>query len=155
MVEFADPVASAAWILAHAAQHARVEATTATVTFGHHVRPVTRPGQTPGEVTEFRAQDVYEAIDVAIDALDGALGLSLPGAARLLVIVSDGLFRPEPRAGGQRRADRLRASGCGLLWLAPASADVTPLHGATVQPLTHPATTARAIARAATTALRR
>jgi hypothetical protein len=155
MVEFADPVASAAWILAHAARHARVDATTATLTFGRHVRPVTRPGQTPTEVTQFRAEDMYEAIDVAIDALDGALGLSLPGAARLLVIVSDGLFRPEPRTAAQRRADRLRASGCGLLWLAPTSPDVTPLRGATVQPLTDPATTARAIARAATTALRR
>jgi hypothetical protein len=151
---FARPVASAAWILAHAANLTPVPATSATVIFGHHVRPITRPGATPTEVTEFEATDGYEAVDTAIDALDGALGLSHPGAARLLVIVSDGDFVVDQRRDGQARVNRLRATGCGVLWLGPAHGYVTPFDGATVYPLTDPTTTAQAIARAATTALR-
>jgi hypothetical protein len=153
MREFARPVTSAAWILARAAAHTRVPATTATVAFGEAVHAITRPSTVPDRVTRFRAPDGYEVIDEAIAALDGALGLSSPGAARLLVVVSDGIFCPAPRAAAQARVDRLRAAGCGVLWLAPRG-PVEPLTGATVVPLSDPATTAREIARAATAALR-
>ncbi len=153
MRKFTRPVASAAWILAHAATYARVPATTATVTFGDAVHPITYPGATPRQVTRFRAPDGYEVIDQALDALDGALGLSLPGAARLLVIVSDGIFCTAPRGAAQATVDRLIRTGCGVLWLAPDSW-ATPLRGATVHPLADPAETAQAIAKAATAALR-
>lgn len=148
-----DHVASAAWILANAARHTTVPAQTATVIFGHEVHPLTRPGTAPTVVTEFASNDNWEDIPTALDALDGALGLSTPGAARLLVIVSDGRFRPAPRADGQRKLDRLRAHGCAVLWLTTRDTD-TPLAGATVHRLTDPATAAQAIGRAATTALR-
>ncbi|MET8846005.1 vWA domain-containing protein [Amycolatopsis sp. NPDC004625] len=146
-------VASAAWILANAARHTRVPADTASVIFGHHVRPLTHPGKPPAEVTEFCSRDNYEDIPKALDALDGALGLSRPGAARLVVIVSDGEYRATPRRNGQKKLDRLRASGCAVLWLTTSDTD-TPLAGATVHVLTDPATAARAIGQAATTALR-
>ncbi|WP_460393644.1 vWA domain-containing protein, partial [Actinophytocola sediminis] len=146
-------VASAAWILANAARHTRVPADTASVIFGHHVRPLTRPGTPPTEVTDFYSNDNWEDIPVALDALDGALGLSRPGAARLVVIVSDGDYRDQPRRDGQRKLDRLRASGCAVLWLTTSTHD-TPLTGATVHLLTDPTTTARAIGHAATAALR-
>ncbi len=154
MRAFAGPVASAAWILARAAHLTPVPATTATVIFGHTVRPVTHPGTTPGHVTEFDASDMWENIPTAIDALDHALGLSRPDAARLLVIVSDGLFRPDPRRDGQQRLDRLSppaAPSCG--WPRTRRGN-EPLAGATVHQLTDPTATADAIARAATTALR-
>ena len=158
MVEFARPVASAAWILAHAARHTLVETNTATVIFGEHVRPIVHTGTPPTLVTEFHATDMYEAADEALDALDGALGLSRPGAARLLVIVSDGFWQPEPRHAAQAHVDRLRRSGCGLLWLAPRETNpewaTQPLDGANVLELGDPTATATAIARAATTALR-
>jgi hypothetical protein len=153
MRRFVGPVASAAWILADATRHTPVPAQTATVIFGIHVRPITHPGATPAHVTQFAARDNWEAVDTAIDALDGALALSRPDAARLLVIVSDGNFRSAPRRVAQQRLDRLRATGCGLLWLATAGDD-TPLTGATVHILTDPAATARTIAHAAATALR-
>ncbi|MFD7655369.1 hypothetical protein ACFV4N_15470 [Actinosynnema sp. NPDC059797] len=146
-------VASAAWVLAEAARHTRVPADTAGVIFGHHVRPLTRPGQRPAEVVEFASDDNWEDIPTALDALDGALGLSHPGASRLLVIVSDGRYRDQPRRDGQKRLDRLRATGCAVLWLTTNLTD-TPLDGATVHRLTDPTTTARAIGHAATTALR-
>lgn len=154
MAAFAGPVASAAWILAHAAAHAQVCATTATVTFGRQVQPITYPATAPRLVSEFRARDLWEAVDTAIEALDGALNLAGPGAARLLVIVSDGGFRAVPRRKGQAQLDRLRAAGCAVLWLAPDPDDARPLRGATVHALTDPAATARTIGHAAITALR-
>jgi hypothetical protein len=154
MTAVTGPVASAAWILAHAAHHAQVPATTATVIFGNYVRPITQPGIAPTDVTEFVASDNAENIPRAIDALDGALDLARPGAARLLVIVSDGGFvNPSHRTDGQARVNRLRAAGCGVLWLTTSKRD-TPLHGATVHQLADPTTTAKAIGRAATAALR-
>jgi hypothetical protein len=153
MGRYARPVASTAWILANAARQTPVPADTATVIFGHHVRPITHPGTAPAAVTEFAARDNWEAIDEAIDALDGALGLSRPGAARLLAIVSDGDFHPDPRRNGQQRLDRVRATGCGVLWLTTSEYD-TPLNGATVHVMTDPTATAQAIGRAATAALR-
>jgi hypothetical protein len=154
MGDFAGPVASTAWITANAAAQTPVPADTATVIFGYHVRPITRPGTVPTAVTEFKSNDNWEAIDTAIDALDGALGLSQPGAARLLVIVSDGAFRPGPRAQGQQLLDRLRATRCAVLWLTPDVPYREPLAGASVHVITDPTTTAQAIGRAATAALR-
>ncbi|WP_433754521.1 hypothetical protein [Nocardia sp. CA-135398] len=96
------------------------------------------------------SNDNYKAIDEAIDALDGALGLSRRENTRLLVIISDGNFNAEPRRIAQQRLDRLRASGCAVLWLEPNTLYTEPLAGATVHTITDPATTARA----ATTAVR-
>ena len=154
MQEFRRPVASAAWILAQAADLAPVPAETATVIFGHTVRPITYPGTAPNVVTEFDADDNFEDIPLAINALDHALGLSRPGAARLLVIISDGRYRRSPRISGQTGLDRLRAAGCALLWLTPDTPHAKPMTGATVHTLTDPAATAAAIGHAATTALR-
>ena len=153
MKHLAGPVASTAWILAHAAHHATMPAQTATVIFGHHVRPITRPGAPPARVTEFEANDNWEDIPTAIDALDGVLGLSRPGAARLLVIISDGHYRDDPRREGQQRIERLRATGCAVLWLTTDPTD-NPIDGVTVHLLTDPTTTVQTIGRAATTALR-
>ncbi|HWN33554.1 MAG TPA: hypothetical protein VNP03_12445 [Pseudonocardia sp.] len=154
MGAFTEPVASAAWILAAATAHTAVPAVTASVLFGQHVCPLTHPGQVPAQVTQFGAPDNYEELPGAIDALDGALGLARPGAARLLVVISDGQYRHRGRTGGQARVDRLRHTGCGVLWLAPAAGRSWPLTGATVEELSDPATAARAIGRAAVAALR-
>jgi hypothetical protein len=91
MKAFAGPAASAAWILARAASLIP-GAQTATVTYGNDVRPITRPGRTPAKVAEFTAPDGTEKFRKAVDALDGALDLSRPGDARLLVIISDGAY---------------------------------------------------------------
>jgi hypothetical protein len=147
------PVASTAWILAHAGHRATVPVTTATVIYGAHVRPITHPGTVPDLVTEFEADDGSHDIAAATAALDGALGLSHPGAARLLVIVSDGHYDPDERATGHTQIDRLRASGCAVLWLTTDDRD-DPFDGVTVHKLTSPTATAHAIGRAATTALR-
>jgi hypothetical protein len=153
MAAVTAPVASAAWILARAAHLTPMATTTATVIFGTRVRAITRPGITPAVVTEFDARDGYEDVTTAIDALDHTLGLSRPGAARLLVIVSDGAFDPSQTTTGQARTDRLLATGCSVLWLA-TDRWTRPFRGTTVHRLTDPTTTAQAIGRAATAALR-
>ncbi|OXM44495.1 hypothetical protein [Amycolatopsis alba] len=156
MTDYTAPVASAAWILAHAAHHTDVPATTATVTFGSGlVTPITRPGATPARITEFGTGLAGHVIDDAIEALDGALDLSRPNAARLLVVISDGDFEDETREPGQRLLDRLRATGCAVLWLLPGGSPWNrPMDGVTNHTLTDPAATARAIGQAATAALR-
>ncbi|MEY8042751.1 hypothetical protein AB8O55_25375, partial [Saccharopolyspora cebuensis] len=57
MRRFARATASAAWIMAHATRHTLTPAESATVIFGDHVRPITRPGTAPGHVTEFDCDD--------------------------------------------------------------------------------------------------
>ncbi|MBH0777691.1 hypothetical protein IT779_15555 [Nocardia sp. NEAU-351] len=154
MQDYVESVASAAWIMARAAHLATLPADTATITFGREVRTIVEPGTAPAEVTEFRADDYFEVADEAIDVLDGHLGLARGENTRLLVMISDGYFRPHVRARAQQRLDRLRAAGCAVLWLTPDDPDATPLRGATVHTLTDPAATIQAIARAATTAVR-
>ena len=74
---------------------------------------LTHPGHAPARVTDFTATDGTETFCNAIDALDGALGLSRPGAARLLVIVSDGDYSPDSTPTG---------SSASPAWPAPAAA---------------------------------
>jgi hypothetical protein len=151
MSMLAQPVASAAWILARAGAHVP-DARSATVTFGESVHPVIRPGRAPALVSEFGAWDGTEEFCDAVDALDAALDLSRPGAARLLVVVSDGRFRADQRRGGQERVARLRRTGCAVLWLA-LQQDATPIEGALSITLTDPADAVVAIGQAAIRAL--
>ena len=154
MLTYTGPAASAGWILARAAA-AIPAAQTATVTYGQHVTPVTHPGHAPATVTEFTALDAYEKFTTAVDALDGALGLSRPGTARLLVVISDGHYKDTQYPAGQKQIARLTATGCGVLWIAPdtPSDPAKPMTGTQVITLTDPAATTDAIARAATRAL--
>lgn len=152
MNAFAGPVASAAWIIARAAGHVP-DAVSASVIFGAQVRPLTRPGRTPAQVPVFAANDPREDFTQAVDALDAALDLTRPGAARLLVVVSDGKFKDPHPTLGQQRIDRLTASGCAVLWLAPDRHAIV-LDGAHRVTLTDPARTADTIGAAAIHALR-
>ncbi|MFC5188114.1 hypothetical protein [Actinomadura harenae] len=153
MQALADPVASAAWILARAAAHVP-DAQSATVIFGTRVRPVTSPGVTPARVAEFTARDSQHRFAEAVDALDGIMDLSRTGAARLLIVVSDGIFPAAERALGRDRIARLTAAGCAVLWLA-MDERTRPIDGADVVALTDPAQAAAVIGTAATRALRR
>ncbi|PKV98930.1 VWA domain-containing protein [Nocardia fluminea] len=154
MGKYANPVASAAWIIARAAELTTMPAETATVTFGASVKPITYPGTAPARVTEFSCPDVHHVLDIAAVALSGALDLAYRGANRLLVIISDGHYSDYERRLAQQRLDALRAAGCAVLWLAPADSKPNPLNGVNVHLITDPATTAAAIGRAATAAVR-
>jgi hypothetical protein len=147
---FAGPIASAAWITAQATAWAG--GTSATITFGAYVTPVTHPGQPPAQVRLFDQENDTAGFPLAVDALDGALDLANPRAgARLLVVVSDGEFTTVEKVTGQQRLDRLLRTGCALLWLAPPGS--TPLTGGQQITLTDPARSGQLIARAATAAM--
>jgi hypothetical protein len=151
MSALAKPVASAAWILARVAAHVS-GARSATVIFGESVQPVTRPGRASALVSEFASWDRTEEFCDSVDALDGIVDLSRPGAARLLVVVSDGRFRADQRRCGRERVSRLKRSGCAVLWLALTS-DAKPIEGALAVTLANPADAIDAICQAAVRAL--
>lgn len=148
------PMASAAWILARAVSATDPRSKTATVTFGNTVTAITRPGVNPAQVTEFRARCNTEEFGRALSALDMELGLSLPGAARLLVVVSDGEFRKDQAARGRTQLKALTGAGCAVLWLtlgrARAARDTGHVRFLTVA---DPATAAAEIGHAAVAAL--
>jgi len=154
MGAYTGPVASAAWILSRAAGHLP-SALTATVLFGKGVYALTRPGETPAQVTDFTATASTESACRAIDALDGALALATPGTARLLVIVSDTNFVAEGEpAGVQQRITRLHAAGCGVIILTPKGwARICTYTDCQVIETGNPADAIDAIARAAARAL--
>jgi hypothetical protein len=147
------PISSAAWILAHAVRLAGPDNASATAAFGDTVTAITRPGKPPTTVTTFSAESGTEMFCGALDALDGALDLTRPGTARLLVIVSDGyLYGPGQRTGGQERITRLAKAGCAVLWLdLTGKAEV--MTGATALVLKDPTDAIDAIGKAATRAL--
>jgi len=150
----AGPVASAAWILAHATRYAGPDNASATVAFGEAVTAITRPGKPPAAVPVFRAECVTERFCHAVDALDGVLDLTSPGAARLLVVVSDGRFvAPGEIDGARQRVAHLNGAGCAVLWLDLFGGRSIVPAGATRLGLTIPAEAAEEIGKAAVKAL--
>ncbi len=84
-------VASFAWIVAHAGK--AVGARTAAVTYGNDVDLVTKPGDTPKNLSIRRAADSTEKFDKAMGTLDGLLRFrQSTNAAKVLFIVSDGYY---------------------------------------------------------------
>ncbi|MFI7467461.1 vWA domain-containing protein [Nonomuraea sp. NPDC049646] len=152
MQALAGPVASAAYILNKAVSHV-TDSTAATAIFGKQVRAITGPGQNPTEVRQFEANDGSHAIGEAVQAVNIALGLDQPGAARLLVIISDGKYATWEREPAQKEVTRLIKSGCAVLWLALGEG-ATPFDGAQLVTLTDPAQAATAIGQGAIRALR-
>jgi hypothetical protein len=105
-------------------------------------------------VTTFDACDGWETPTKAVDALDAALGLSRPGAARLLILATDGLFvDPTENTTLPERLKRLADSGCALLHLA-FSAHGRRIAHTSLAIVTDPAAAIDVISKAATAALR-
>jgi hypothetical protein len=154
MGEAAEPIASAAWILAKAAAMTDPDSRTATIAYDECLTAITRPGRAPAQVTRFAANGGGHALGDAIDALDAALVLSRPGAGRLLVIASDGIYQPNETAAAAERISALTEAGCAVLhlhfggWLDPM-----PIPAAPLLELTDPATAPDEIAKAATAAI--
>ncbi|MFE6856370.1 hypothetical protein ACFVDH_36955, partial [Streptomyces sp. NPDC057674] len=87
-------------------------------------------------------------------ALDHGLALSLPGAGRLLVIVTDAQYRSDETAAAVTRVKRLTTAGCAVLQLT-LTAKSLHLPGTTLLHLPKPSRAPAAIASAATDAIRR
>ncbi|MEV3854968.1 vWA domain-containing protein [Streptomyces sp. NPDC050095] len=152
MCQATAPIASAAWILARATSLTDPDSRSATIAYDRHLTAITAPGRAPTQVAEFNAHGLGHSLAEAADILTATLNLDRPGAARLLVIASDGHYAPGEAARAHQRITTLRAAGCAVLWLA-FEPGATPLPGATFLELTDPAQAITAIATAATHAL--
>ncbi|MFI5808602.1 VWA domain-containing protein [Streptomyces sp. NPDC051561] len=152
MQEAADPMASAAWILAKATALTDPVSRSATIAYDRALTALTFPGRTPARVTEFRATGRGHSLADALDALDAGLELTRPGTGRLAVIASDGWYTPDEAARAAARITHLRRAGCAVLWIG-FDGDTRPLPGATLLEVTDPAHAIPAITRAATAAL--
>ncbi|MFE0276030.1 VWA domain-containing protein [Streptomyces sp. NPDC058992] len=148
----AAPIASAAWIVAKAAALTDPDSRSATIAYRRFLTAITMPGRTPTRVTEFDADGGGHSLAEAIDALTAGLDLTTPGAGRLLVIASDGYYRPQEAASATERITALRTAGCAVLWLA-FEPDPRPLPGTTLLELADPAQAATEIGKAAAAAL--
>ncbi len=116
-------VGEAAWLLARGAAHAG--ARVASLVFGSGVDPVVFPGDVPQQIVVRSATDGTESPDLALAALDGALGLSTPtakGAAtsRVVVILSDMQWTPDQVRFFSLRARALAVTGVRFIVLGPA-----------------------------------
>ncbi|MEU4922258.1 hypothetical protein AB0G29_23260 [Streptomyces parvus] len=149
------PVASAAWIVARAAALTDPDSLTATIAYDRHLTALTRPThRAPERVTTFEANGGAHNLGDAIDALDHGLSLSLPGAGRLLVIVTDAQYRSDETAAAVTRVKQLTTAGCAVLQLT-LTARSHHLPGTTLLHLPRPSSAPAAIATAATDAIRR
>ncbi|MFG2043942.1 VWA domain-containing protein [Dactylosporangium sp. NPDC048998] len=115
MRAFAEPMSSAAWILANAAR--RTDATVTTIAFGEAVTLLVPPHHQPAQVQQMHAHDGYERFTEAVKLADQLLNLRHRGSVRMLAVVSDGWF-PD-NAAAQRLITTLARTGCAVLWLHP------------------------------------
>ncbi|MFB7896002.1 hypothetical protein ACFC1B_06705 [Streptomyces xiamenensis] len=148
------PIASAAWIMARAANLADTTSMTATVAYDENLVSITAPGRVPDRVTEFYAKGIDECLAPAIDALSLGLGLDQPGSAgRILVIASDGHFVDgDEEDAARRRVQNLASLGCSTIWLGFDS-DTRPFPECTYVELDDPAEAVSVIGKAALKAL--
>jgi hypothetical protein len=155
MGALAGPIASAAWILTKATSATDPDSRTATVAYDESLTAITRPGRAPERATEFVAQGGGHALGDAIDALDAALGLTSPGAGRLLIIASDGHYQPQETAAAAWRIKALTDSGCAVVQIAFKGGwyGAAEIPGATFLELEDPATAPDQIGKAATAAI--
>jgi hypothetical protein len=145
MRSLVGPVASAAWIIAHAVQ--QVDGTTATAAFGESVHPVVRPGEVPRKVREFNASGGMENIVDFLQAASGSLHLMDGRGLRLVVVVSDGHWTHDQRHRGDRLARRLTDAGVRILHVGWRHTDI-PLAGSTFLQLGNPDTFGEALGQA-------
>lgn len=114
-----EPMASTAWVLSEAVR--RVHGRVAMVYYGQDVFATLKPGQHLENVNVYTAPDSTEEFDKAYLALDGGLGLTDGTGARLLVIVSDGQYRPEQVKAVERRLVEAQRAGIAVLWIGAGS----------------------------------
>lgn len=151
MRAFAEPMSSAAWILANGAR--RTDATVTTIAFGSAVTLVVPPHQKPAQVQQMLARGGSDRFTDAVKLADQLLPLRHRGSVRLLAVVSDGDFGTHTQPA-QRLITTLHRSGCAVLWLHPGdtSGCHTYTHTTTVT-VTDPISAIDVIADAAVTAL--
>lgn len=112
-----EAMATTAWVMGEAGH--RIQAKTAMVYYGSGVFPTLRVGQRLGEVRVFTAPDGTEEFSDAYQAIDGELGLTFGDGVRMLVIVSDGQYKPNQVEAARRALEECKRSGVAVLWITP------------------------------------
>lgn len=110
-----EPMASTAWIMSEAVS--RVQGKCAMVYYGNSVFPTLKAGEKLSQVKVYTATDSVERFGKAFSALDGSLNLTYGKGARLLVVVSDGIYTNEETQNAQKIIAECERNGVGVLWL--------------------------------------
>lgn len=109
---------SLAWAFSHAAHS--IHGTAATVAFGSKVTPLMLPGSPATVVPTITADDATEKFAEGFAVVDGALNLTCGKGARVLVVVSDGVFvGPGELDAGRCAVARLLRNGAHVIWVHP------------------------------------
>lgn len=158
MADAMEAMATTAWVMSEAGK--RIQARTAMVYFGSSAFPTLKPGQSLDKVRVFTAHDSTEEFDEAFRALDGSLNLIHGSDARLLVVVSDGYYRPDQTERAKHWVKKCEQAGVAVLWMPFSPVDDSPkriLRGNKSAQLldvgSNPASVAQLIGKAASTAL--
>lgn len=112
--------ASGAWSLASAVR-AIPDGSVAMAIFGDKARKVFGPWEKPKQVPNLRAGGGTGFFKDALRALEGELNLMRGGAARLLVIVTDGMLNPSEYAGRDELLKRYLNASVHILWVVTGS----------------------------------
>jgi hypothetical protein len=109
------PMAITAWVMSEAVR--RVQGKCAMVYCGQDVFATLKPGQRLNKVSTYTASDSTEEFDKAFKALDGAMNLTHADGAKLLVVVSDGHYRPDQKVHASKLLKDADKNGVAILWL--------------------------------------
>lgn len=110
-----QPMATTAWVMSEAVR--RVQGKAAMVYYGQDVFPTLKKGQHLDAVNVWTANDPTEKFDKAFKALDGELNLLHGNGARLLVVVSDGVYTDVELKKATAWMKRCEENGVAVLWL--------------------------------------
>lgn len=108
-------MATTAWVMSEAVR--RVQGKAAMVYYGQDVFATLKAGQHLDGVKVWSANDPTEQFDKAFKALDGGLNLLHGNGARLLVVVSDGVYTDRETKAARRWIQRCQTEGVAVLWL--------------------------------------
>ena len=122
-----EPMAATAWAMSEAAR--RVQGRCAMVYYGSGVFPTLKPGQHLDQVNVYTAPDATEKFDKAFKSLDGSLGLLQSTGARLLVVVSDGVYTETEVDNAKHWVRECERNGVAVLWLSYESEGYNPYRG--------------------------
>ena len=130
-----EPMATTAWVMSEATR--RVQGKCAMVYYGQDVFATLKSGQHLTDVSVYSAMDGTEKFDKAFKALNGELGLLDSDGAKLLVVVSDGVYTSEETQKARQWVAECERRGVAVVWLPfdDGSSARSLLRGTKVEPL--------------------
>jgi len=117
MTNAMEAMGQTAWIVSEAGR--RIQAKTSMVYFGEGVFPALRTGQRLDSINIYRATDGTEEFEKAWSATDGLLGLTWQDGVKVLVIVSDGQYRPDQYEIAVKTLRECKATGVTAIFVCP------------------------------------